>query len=51
MPLRELDRLGPVVAEVAPRSLVEFARDAEGAHVVADQVLGAVVGAGVHDHP
>ena len=49
--LGEGECFGSVVAEVAPGPFVKFAGDAEAGHVGADQVLGAVVGAGVHDHP
>ena len=44
-------RLGAVMAEVAPWPFEKLARDPEFGHVIADQVLGSVVGAGVHDHP
>ncbi|VBA52393.1 hypothetical protein LAUMK191_02446 [Mycobacterium attenuatum] len=44
-------RLGAVVTEVAPRAFVELTRNAEPVHVVANESLSPVVGAGVHDHP
>ena len=47
----EGQRLRPVVAEVKPRPFVKLARDAKTGHVVADHVLGPVVGTGVHDYP
>jgi hypothetical protein len=49
--LGEVERLGPVVAEIAPGPFVQLTGDAAAAHVIADQVLGPVVGARVHDHP
>jgi hypothetical protein len=51
VPLGESQCLGPVVAEIAPRSFVKFTRDTKAGHMAADHVLGSVVGAGIDDHP
>ena len=51
VPLRERESLGAVMAEVLPRALMQLAGDPEPGHVGADDVLGAVLGAGVDDAP
>jgi hypothetical protein len=51
VPLGEGQRLRPVVAEVPPRPFVKLTGYAKVRHVAADHVLGAIVGAGIHDHP
>ncbi|CAM3434067.1 hypothetical protein MYIN104542_29880 [Mycobacterium intermedium] len=49
--LGKSQRLGAIMAEVAPWAFVKLSRDAKMGHAAFNDILGPVVGTGVHDHP